>query len=154
MIWKILTVCSEGMQEQYCKTCSPSQLNLIDPWILRTVDVSTGHAGGDPGPCSLEDIRVSSALTGRLVLNVPEHSVTVENACKCPQRGVVMFCNLGEVKAVISDTTKLRLLNREQGQCLINSGWPIFNGKPITFTYASKTPLEFTLENASPECRA
>nr|BAK06397.1 predicted protein [Hordeum vulgare subsp. vulgare] len=114
----------------------------------------TGHAGGDPGPCSLEDIRVSSALTGRLVLNVPEHSVTVENACKCPQRGVVMFCNLGEVKAVISDTTKLRLLNREQGQCLINSGWPIFNGKPITFTYASKTPLEFTLENASPECRA
>ncbi|KAI4963519.1 hypothetical protein ZWY2020_011430 [Hordeum vulgare] len=97
----------------------------------------TGHAGGDPGPCSLEDIRVSSALTGG-----------------CAAEGVVMFCNLGEVKAVISDTTKLRLLNREQGQCLINSGWPIFNGKPITFTYASKTPLEFTLENASPECRA
>ncbi|KAM3293780.1 hypothetical protein ACQJBY_036984 [Aegilops geniculata] len=114
----------------------------------------TGHAGGDPVPCELEDIRVSSVLTGRRVLNVPQHEVTVENLCSCPQSGVVMSCNLGEVKAVILDTTKIRLLNREEGLCLINSGWPIFNGKPITFTYAAKTPLDFTLYNASPECRA
>ncbi|XP_048573978.1 uncharacterized protein LOC125554470 [Triticum urartu] len=114
----------------------------------------TGHAGGDPGPCELEDIRVSSVLTGRRVLNVPQHEVTVENLCSCPQSGVVMSCNLGEVKAVILDTTKIRLLNREDGLCLINSGWPIFNGKPITFTYAAKTPLDFTLYNASPECPA
>ncbi|XBH83659.1 uncharacterized protein LOC119295237 [Triticum dicoccoides] len=122
--------------------------------LLFVAALHTGHAGGNPGPCQPEDIRVSSVLTGRRVLNVPQHEVTVENLCSCPQSGVVMSCNLGEVKAVILDTTKIRLLNREDGLCLINSGWPIFNGKPITFTYAAKTPLDFTLYNASPECRA
>ncbi|KAF7071023.1 hypothetical protein CFC21_076444 [Triticum aestivum] len=112
----------------------------------------TGHAIGDAGPCQLEDIRVSSVLTGRLVRNVPEYSVTVENTCSCPQGAVVMYCNLGEVNAVIPDTTKLRLLSRKQGHCLINSGWLIFKDKPITFTYAAKTQLDFTLDNASPEC--
>ncbi|XP_048528721.1 uncharacterized protein LOC125508159 [Triticum urartu] len=120
--------------------------------LLVAALLHTGHASGDAGPCQLEDIRVSSVLTGRRVLNVPEYSVTVENTCSCAQAGVVMYCNLGEVKAVISDTTKLRLLSRKQGHCLINSGWPIFNGKPITFTYAAKTQLDFTLDNASPEC--
>lgn len=140
-----------GTQEQ-CNTWSSSQFNLTDPWILCAVDVSTGHAIGDAGPCQLEDIRVSSVLTGRLVLNVPEYSVTVENTCSCPQGAVVMYCNLGEVNAVIPDTTKLRLLSRKQGHCLINSGWLIFKDKPITFTYAAKTQLDFTLDNASPEC--
>ncbi|KAF7001511.1 hypothetical protein CFC21_017168, partial [Triticum aestivum] len=69
-----------------------------------------------------------------------------------PAERLVMSCNLGEVKGVILDTTKIQLLNREEGLCLINIGWPIFNGKPITFTYAAKTPLDFTLYNASPEC--
>uniref|UniRef100_A0ACD5X8W3 Uncharacterized protein n=1 Tax=Avena sativa TaxID=4498 RepID=A0ACD5X8W3_AVESA len=111
-------------------------------------------AGNDEPSCRLEDIRFTTAATGRVVRGQPEHKVTVENLCSCPQQGVVVYCDADALAASAGpvDRTKIRVLDKKGGLCLVDSGLEMFKGKPVTFTYASRKTLEFTLYDATPRC--
>jgi hypothetical protein len=93
----------------------------------------------------MEDIHFTTAATGRVVGGQPEQEVTVENLCSCPQRGVVVYCDADVLaRAGPVDSTKISVLEKDEGLCLVDSGWLMFKGKPVTFTYASNKTLVFT----------
>lgn len=103
-----------------------------------------GDAGAEKEPCQLSDIHISTVSTGT------EHKVTIDNQCSCPQSGVVVSCPDGVPSGV--DRTKIRLVDSNGHLCLVDNGWQIAKGSPVTFTYASSKALEFTIYNATPRC--
>ncbi|PNT63886.1 hypothetical protein BRADI_4g22019v3 [Brachypodium distachyon] len=118
--------------------------------------LNTCRAAEEPA-CGPEDIRITTALTGRVVSARLERAVTVENACAaaaCPQDGVVLRCSPAAMAAAgaLLDGTKIRVVadhagngkgnreggDRDQGLCLVGNGWPIAaRCAPVTFTYAA-----------------
>uniref|UniRef100_A0A0D9XSB7 Uncharacterized protein n=1 Tax=Leersia perrieri TaxID=77586 RepID=A0A0D9XSB7_9ORYZ len=106
------------------------------------------HAGETTG-CELSDIHVSVQKTGKLVEGQPEYRVTVDNTCPCPQSTVTVHCaGLSTVEPV--DRSKISVIDNKN--CIIAGGHGIFNGAPVTFTYAWKTPQDFAVVSARPQC--
>uniref|UniRef100_A0ACD5ZW86 Uncharacterized protein n=1 Tax=Avena sativa TaxID=4498 RepID=A0ACD5ZW86_AVESA len=104
---------------------------------------------GDAKTCKLSDIQISAAKTGKLVEGQSEYKVTIDNRCSCPQAGVKLRClNFPSVEPV--DGSKIRRVGSQL--CLVANGGPITPGSPVTFTYAWKTPQEFTVVSANPRC--
>ncbi|KAK3118810.1 hypothetical protein QOZ80_9BG0708400 [Eleusine coracana subsp. coracana] len=101
---------------------------------------------GQHGGCELSDIEVTQEKTGKVVLGQPEYRVTIENLCSCPQDDVQLHCNrLPSVESVNSRKIKV-----EDQLCKVTSG--LFNGSPVTFTYAWQIPQEFTVVSAVSSC--
>ncbi|XP_062182091.1 uncharacterized protein LOC133886391 [Phragmites australis] len=108
------------------------------------------HAGaagnGEQGGCQLSDIKVSQEKTRKVVEGQPEYRVTIENLCPCPQAYVNVHCNgLPSVEPI--DSSKIKV---EDELCMVAS--EMFKGSPVTFTYAWKTPQDFAVVSAEPQC--
>ncbi|GAB4832627.1 hypothetical protein Ancab_006645 [Ancistrocladus abbreviatus] len=88
--------------------------------------------------CSISDIKVRTARSGRVVEGVPEYRVIISNQCSCSQSNLIVKCfDLPTVEPVNPAILKV------MGQtCLVNSGKPIVRGKPVVFEYAFLQPTD------------
>ncbi|TVU25350.1 hypothetical protein EJB05_27842 [Eragrostis curvula] len=105
-----------------------------------------GNAQGQQGACKLSDIMVNQEKTGKVVQDQPEYRVTIENLCTWPQHDVQLYCDrLPSVEPI--DSRKIKV---EDELCKVASA--LFKGSPVTFTYAWKTPQNFTVVSATASC--
>jgi hypothetical protein len=104
---------------------------------------------GDAKSCKLSDIHISLARTGKLVEGQSEYKVSIDNRCSCPQAGVKVRC-FGLPSVAPVDESKIRRVGSQL--CLVANGGAIAPGSPVTFTYAWKTPQDFTVVSAKPQC--
>ncbi|KAJ1275533.1 hypothetical protein BS78_05G143200 [Paspalum vaginatum] len=112
--------------------------------------VSTGNAQhGHNGGCHPSDIKISLKQTGKLVEGQSEYLVTIDNQCSCPQASVYVRC-LGLPSVEPVDGSRIRAVDGQL--CLVAGGGQIVRGSPVTFTYAWKTPQDFTVVSAKPRC--
>ncbi|KAJ1275534.1 hypothetical protein BS78_05G143300 [Paspalum vaginatum] len=99
-----------------------------------------------PGPCHLSDIKVWQEKTGKVVKGQPQYRVTFENLCECPQDYVDVRCNrLPSVEPV--DSRQIKVMDE---LCMLAT--TLFKGSKISFTYAWKTPQDFTVVSATSLC--
>ncbi|CAN6190496.1 unnamed protein product [Urochloa humidicola] len=113
---------------------------------------STGAIAKDTEPCQDTDLKISTAPTGKMVRGQPEYRVTVDNQCSCPVSDVVLSCPDGLSSTEPIDRTKIHVVDNRGMLCLVYNGWPIQKGSPVTFTYAWRGTLGFTMYNATPKC--
>ncbi|KAF0895098.1 hypothetical protein E2562_006805 [Oryza meyeriana var. granulata] len=107
------------------------------------------HVHRGEAACALSDIHVSVQRTGKLVEGQAEYQVTVDNACSCPQSGVTVRClGLSTVEPV--DKSKISVIDGQN--CLVAGGAAIARGATVSFTYAWKTPQDFAVVSAKPQC--
>ncbi|XP_062224575.1 TPD1 protein homolog 1-like [Phragmites australis] len=107
------------------------------------------QAGNAQGGCQLSDIVITQKNTGKVVEGQAQYRVTIENKCSCSQANVKVRCfGVHSVEPV--DKSKIRPMDSEL--CIIVDGKPITKGSPVTFTYAAKTPQDFPVVNAKPQC--
>ena len=98
------------------------------------------------------DLQISTVRTGKIVSGQPEYDVTISNQCSCPVSGVMLSCPDGLSSMEAVDSTRIHMVDNKGMLCLLYNGWPISKGSPVTFTYAWKATLDFTLYNATPRC--
>ena len=105
-----------------------------------------GNAQQIGGTCHLSDIKVSQEKTGKVVQGQPEYRVTFENLCECPQDYVDVRCNrLPSVEPI--DSKQIKVMDE---LCMLAT--TLFKGSNISFTYAWKTPQDFTVVSATSRC--
>ncbi|KAH0466891.1 hypothetical protein IEQ34_004129 [Dendrobium chrysotoxum] len=100
-------------------------------------------------PCSLSNIVISQAATGKIVEGMREFKVVISNNCYCAQSQVIVRCfGLSSVEPV--DRSAIVPLNSEN--CLVKNGGPITKTSPVIFKYAWKTPQDFPLVSSNVRC--
>ena len=99
--------------------------------------------------CRLADIKISVKKTGRLVEGQSEYKVTIAIQCSYPQGSIYVRC-LGLPSVEPVDATRIRPVDGQH--CLVAGGRQIPRGTLLTFTYAWKTPQDFTVLSAQPHC--
>ncbi|CAN6371728.1 unnamed protein product [Urochloa humidicola] len=114
--------------------------------------VPPGAIAKDMEPCLDTDLKITTAPTGKKVGGQPEYRVIIDNQCSCPVSDVVLSCPDGLSSTEPVDRTKIRVVDNTGMLCLVYNGWPIKKGSPVTFTYAGRGTLGFTMYNATPRC--
>jgi len=94
------------------------------------------------GQCSLDDIHVNQAKTGRTVGEKTEWTVSITNWCACPQTNVQLNCKGFQTAEAVESS----LLKVSGDVCLLSAGQPVWKGA-IEFNYAWDT--QFSLKPIS-----
>ncbi|XP_048336990.2 TPD1 protein homolog 1-like [Ziziphus jujuba] len=89
-------------------------------------------AGINSQQCSLSNIKVSQAQSGKKVQNKPEWTVTITNDCICGQSSLTVDCSGFQTVEAVDPS----ILKVSGSTCLINNGLPVFETQPISFNYA------------------
>ncbi|CAL5002633.1 unnamed protein product [Urochloa decumbens] len=114
--------------------------------------VPTGAIASGMDPCQDSDLQISTAPTGKIVGGQSEYLVTIRNQCSCAVSGVVFYCQDGLSSTEPVDKNMIHIVDNKSMLCLVHNGWPIFKGSQVTFTYAWRTPLSFSMYDATTRC--
>ncbi|QCE05551.1 TPD1 protein homolog 1A-like [Vigna unguiculata] len=99
--------------------------------------------------CSLNNINIGTARTGREIGGQPEWNVTVINNCSCQQSEIKLSCKGFQSSESIDPS----ILSMEGDNCLLISGNPLKGFDTVNFSYAWDLPfIMFPLSSVIGPC--
>ncbi|XP_014512919.1 uncharacterized protein LOC106771452 [Vigna radiata var. radiata] len=87
--------------------------------------------------CSLNNINIGTARSGRVIGGQPEWNVTVINNCSCQQSQIKLSCKGFQSSESIDPS----ILSKEGDNCILISGNPMKGFDTVNFSYAWDPPF-------------
>ncbi|XP_006663467.1 uncharacterized protein LOC102720283 [Oryza brachyantha] len=116
-------------------------------FFLGALLLSHAQTGESQPNCTFSDVRFAVERTGKAVGGQPEDRVTFSTACPCKLTGVRVWCDGVQDGPEQLDESKVEF---DDGMCVLRQ--PIAAGSPLSFTYTSRTPVNFRLYSATADC--
>uniref|UniRef100_A0A0D9XSB6 LGC1 n=1 Tax=Leersia perrieri TaxID=77586 RepID=A0A0D9XSB6_9ORYZ len=106
------------------------------------------HTGEGRQNCNKSDVRVAVERTGKTVGGQAEYRVSLAApGCPCSVSGVRVWCDGVQDGPEPVDGS---LVDFEEGICVLKQ--PIPAASSLSFTYTSRTPVNFPVLNATADC--